>query len=94
MSQEDRIRGAEFQQLLDSPQFKEMWQVPKDRIVSRLEQSGISEDERRTLNYLLQAFRLAKSYAERAAETGRLESMAEVEEQKKRTIADRFLRRA
>ncbi len=88
---EERIRGADAAHLLANPMYREAWEVPRERIIKKLESSSITDDERRDLNYLLRAFRIARSYAEQVVVTGKL---ADEAENQKRSIADRILRRA
>ncbi len=88
--QEEMIRAADAKHLLSNPMYREAWEIPRERIIKKLE-SSISDDERRDLNYLLRAFRVARSYAEQVIETGKL---AEEADKQKRSFADRMLRRA
>ena len=84
-------RGEEARQLLETPLLKEAWQALRDVIVARLESESLTDDQRRDLNYQLQALRKHKRWFEQVLVTGTLTAM---EEQRKRTIADRILRRA
>lgn len=84
-------RGEEARQLLDNPLVKESFQVLRDVIVARLESESLTDDQRRDLNYQLQALRKHKRWLEQVMVTGTLAAM---DEKRKRSIADRILRRA
>lgn len=88
--QEER-RGEEAQILLGNALYKESWREVRERLITLLEQPGIKPDEREQLNNALVGLRAARRYLEQVVTTG---TMSAMETQRKRTLADRMLRRA
>ena len=89
--QQEERRGEEAKQLLANPLYEESWQVVRERIVVMLEQSGLKPEERERLNNALVGLKLANHYLKQVIATG---TMAAMETQHKRSLADRILRRA
>ncbi len=84
-------RGEEAKRLLGEELYKESWVALREQIVVRLESEELTNDQRLELVNLLRQHRRAKRYLEQVMVTG---TMVAMEEQRKRSIADRILRRA
>ena len=85
------IRGERARQMLEDELFQEAWRVPRERIHKMLEREDLSGKERKRLNFLLQALRQVELHVQQVMVTG---TLAGREIERKRSIADRVLRRA
>jgi len=83
-------RGEDAKRLLNEDLFKEAWQMVRERIVLMLEHPNTPPAERERLNHALVGLRDAKRYVEQVMATG---TMVAMEIERKRTIAERLLRR-
>lgn len=84
-------RGEDARRLLGSELYKESWQVVREKLIQRLEHPDLPPDERQRLNNALVGLKDARRYLEQVMVTG---TMVAMETQRKRSLADRMLRRA
>ena len=89
-SQTHERRGEEAKQLLANPLYEESWQKVRERLVKALENPNVAPVERERLNNALVGLRTARRYLEQVMATG---TMTAMETARKRTIAERLLRR-
>ncbi len=90
-AKQEEMRGEEARRILDAPIYQEAWAQLRENIVRRLEQPEVPAAERELMNNLLIAHRKAKQYMEQVLVTG---TMAAMEQERKRTLAERVFRRA
>ncbi len=90
-SHEERIRGADAKQLLDHPLLKEALETIESRLVDQLARVDIKPEDIARMQSLLAAKRAFQKYLTQVVTTG---TMASLQEQEKRSLADRMLRRA
>lgn len=84
-------RGEEAARIINNELYKKSWDDTRERIIAVLEQPNLSADERERLNHVLVGLKTARRYLEQVMVTG---TMVAMEAQRKRSIADRMLRRA
>lgn len=85
-------RGEEARQLLANELYQESIAKPREKLTLMLERSADLPDEKKLeLVWRLIGLYTAKGYIEQVLATG---TMVAQEEQRKRSIADRILRRA
>jgi len=83
-------RGEEARQLLENELYKEAWQMVRERIILSLENQNLAQDDRKHLNNVLVGLRDARRYLEQVMVSG---TLAAKELERKRTMAERLLRR-
>lgn len=87
----DERRGMEAQSVLQNGIYKEAYTVIRDNIVVQLSLADTPDDRRKRLNDLLVALGKVEGYMRQVMTTG---TMAAMEMERKRSLADRVLRRA
>ena len=89
--EQDERRGMEAQSVLQNGIYKEAYKVIRDNIVSQLSLADTPDDRRKRLNDLLIALGKIEGYLRQVMTTG---TMAAIEQERKRSLTDRVLRRA
>ena len=89
--EQDERRGMEAQSVLQNGIYKESYKVIRDNIVSQLTLADTPDDRRKRLNDLLIALGKIEGYLRQVMTTG---TMAAIEQERKRSLTDRVLRRA
>ena len=89
--EQDERRGMEAQSVLQNGIYKESYKVIRDNIVSQLSLADTPDDRRKRLNDLLIALGKIEGYLRQVMTTG---TMAAIEQERKRSLTDRVLRRA
>jgi hypothetical protein len=89
--EQDERRGMEAQSVLQNGIYKESYKVIRDNIVSQLSLADTPDDRRKRLNDLLIALGKIEGYLRQVMTTG---TMAAIEQERKRSLSDRILRRA
>jgi hypothetical protein len=87
----DERRAEEARQLLTNPIYKEAYAQLEARWVNELAQQETAPDRAVLLRFLIMAGRKHRLYMEQVLVTGK---MVELENERKRTLRDRMLRRA
>jgi hypothetical protein len=89
--EEERIRGADAKQVLDNRIYKEAFSALEARWINELAQQEIEPKRAEYVRTLLVAGRRHKQYLEQVMVSG---TMAAMEIERKRTLAERMLRRS
>ncbi len=89
--EQDERRGMEAQSVLQNGIYKESYKVIRDNIVSQLSLADTPDDRRKRLNDLLIALGKIEGYLRQVMTTG---TMAAIEQERRRSLTDRVLRRA
>ena len=89
--EQDERRGMEAQSVLQNGIYKESYKVIRDNIVSQLSLADTPDDRRKRLNDLLIALGKVEGYLRQVMTTG---TMAAIEQERRRSLTDRVLRRA
>lgn len=82
-------RGEEARRLLAEPLLEEAFRVLEERIVNQMAAADVNHERAEYLRTLLVANRKIRQYLEQIVATG---TMAALDEQQKRTFADRLRR--
>lgn len=89
--QQQERRGEEARRILNDPIYQESWAALRETLTKRLESELLTPEQRLEIVDLLRANRKARLYMEQVLATG---TMAAAEQERKRSLRDRLLRRA
>jgi len=89
--QEQERRGEEARRILNDPIYREAWGALRETLTKRLESEPLTAQQRLEIVDLLIANRKARVYMEQVLVTG---TFAAAEQERKRTLRERLLRRA
>lgn len=89
--EQEEMRGEDARRILAEPLLQEAYQMIEEKIVSHLKLAALDAEKRKSLNDLLIAHAKHKQYLEQVIVSG---TLAATELDRKRSLADRVLRRA
>lgn len=89
--QQEERRGIEARAILENAIYREAYQTIRDNIVSQLALADTPDDKRQRLNNLLIALSKVEQYMKQIMASG---TMAAMQIERERTLADKLLRRA